>query len=113
MVSDVTSYTGAGSSLPVTELSIARVKELLTSRTVTAVELVARHLERVIAYDQTGPKLNAIPVLNPNVFDEAAESDRRYRLGGSAVRPLEGVPFAVKDSYMVRGLTVAKRISRI
>ncbi len=103
----VTPYTGAGRSLPITELSIARVKELLTSRTVTAVELVARHLERVIAYDQTGPRLNAIPVLNPDVFDEAAESDRRYRLGSSAIRPLEGVPFTVKDSYMVRGLTVA------
>lgn len=91
----------------VVDLDIQTALSLLTAGEITAVELLARHLDRIAAYDRKGPILNSVPVLNPGAFDDAAESDRRFRLGGSAVRPLEGIPFTVKDSFSVRGLTVA------
>ena len=91
------------------QLSEAGVDELLSAlaeRRTSAVELAALSMNRLFAYDRAGPELNAVPVLNPDVFREAAASDAR-RAAGLPPRPLEGVPFTVKDSYKVRGLTVA------
>ncbi|GAA1865766.1 amidase [Paeniglutamicibacter psychrophenolicus] len=87
------------------EASIDDTLHALEAGTVTAVELVAAHLARIGRFDRSTVRLNAMAVLNPNVFAEAAASDRRRRSGEAGA--LEGVPFTVKDSYMVAGLTVA------
>ena len=93
------------------ETSIEQTLAALDEGRITAVELAEWCLRRIDRFDRNGdelPKglpLNAVPILNPEVLAEAAESDRR-RAAGEA-RPLEGVPFTVKDSYMVQGLTVA------
>ncbi|MBN9611901.1 MAG: amidase, partial [Actinobacteria bacterium] len=93
------------------EATIEQTLAALDEGRVTAVMLAEWCLRRIDRFDRNGdelPKglpLNAVPVLNPQVLAEAAESDRR-RAAGEA-RPLEGVPFTVKDSYMVEGLTVA------
>lgn len=87
------------------ETSIDDVLHALETGTVTAVELVAAHLARIGRFDRSTVRLNAMAVLNPNVFAEAAASDRRRKSGEAG--SLEGVPFTVKDSYMVAGLTVA------
>lgn len=89
----------------VVETSIEELLEALDEGMITSVELTERYLKRVEAYDQQGLNLHAIAVRNPSALVDAAESDRR-RTAGTA-RPLEGVPFTVKDSYMVQGLTVA------
>ena len=47
-----------------------------------------------------------MPVLNPDLFAEAAASDQR-RAAGKTLGPLDGIPYTAKDSYKVRGLTVA------
>jgi Asp-tRNA(Asn)/Glu-tRNA(Gln) amidotransferase A subunit family amidase len=49
--------------------------------------------------------LNAFTLLNPAVFNEAEESDRRRALGQP--RALEGIPFSIKDSYKYEGMTVS------
>jgi amidase len=87
------------------EASIEEVLAALASGRTTSVELTARCLARIGAFDRSGPRLNAVPLLNPEALEEAAASDRRRREGQAL--PLEGIPFTVKDSYMVRGLTVA------
>lgn len=92
------------------EASIEETLDALDRGEITSAWLVERYLARIDAYDRIdGPAganaLNAVPILNPRALDEAAESDRRRREGRP--RPLEGIPFTVKDSYMVAGLTVA------
>jgi len=87
------------------EASIAQILDALNAGTVTCVELVGRYLTRIGAYDRSGIRLNSIPVLNPHIFDEAARSDQRRRTGHAGA--LEGIPYTVKDSYMVAGLTIA------
>jgi len=91
------------------EATIEQTLAALDEARITAVELAEWCLRRIDRLDRRGvglaKPLNAVPVLNPEVLAEAAESDRR-RAAGRA-RPLEGVPFTVKDSYMVEGLTVA------
>ncbi|MFJ6417176.1 amidase [Paeniglutamicibacter sp. NPDC091659] len=94
-----------GQPFSIHEASIDDVLHALEKGAVTAVELVAAHLARVGRFDRSSVRLNAMAVLNPDAFAEAAESDRRRRAGQAG--SLEGVPFTVKDSYMVAGLTVA------
>lgn len=90
----------------VVEASIAGLRDALTAGTVTSVELVARYLDRIGYYDRHGITLNAVPVLNPDVFADARASDNR-RSRGQALGPLDGIPYTAKDSYKARGLTVA------
>jgi amidase len=93
-------------SFSVVEAGIAELRTALESGTVTSVELVARYLDRIAFYDRHGITLNAVPVLNPDVFAEARASDER-RARGESLGPLDGIPYTAKDSYRVRGLTVA------
>lgn len=90
----------------VTEKSISELLEVLQSGEVTSVDLVCAYLNRIGFFDRSGISLNAVPILNPDVLAEARASDE-WRLSGEKPRPLEGIPFTVKDSYKVKGLTVA------
>ena len=87
------------------EASIDDVLAALNAGEITSVWLTERYLARAAAYDQGPEGLHAIIVANPGALAAAAESDRRWAAGEA--RALEGVPFTVKDSYMVKGLTVA------
>lgn len=90
----------------VVEASIEDLRTALESNRVTCVDLVAQYLQRIGKYDCRGPMLNSIPLLNPNVFDEAAASDDR-RASGRKLGPFDGIPYTAKDSYKVKGMTVA------
>ncbi|MBK0422206.1 amidase [Leucobacter sp. CSA2] len=92
-------------SFDLIEASIGDVLGALAAGTITSTWLTERFLARAEAYDRGPGGLNAIVVPNPDALAQAAESDRRWAAG--TARPLEGVPFTVKDSYMVEGLTVA------
>ena len=90
----------------VVEASIAELRAGLEHGDVTAEQLVTAYLARIDAYDRGGIRLNAVPVLNPAAVQEARASDAR-RAGGLVLGPLDGIPYTAKDSYAVRGLTVA------
>ena len=98
--------------IPLVETDIATLAAALTAGQVTAVDLVQGYLDRIAAYDRepssdgSRPALNAVIVDNPEALDEARASDAR-RASGAALGPLDGIPYIAKDSYMVRGLTVA------
>jgi amidase len=94
------------STFDVVEASIADLRNALASGSVTAVELVTAYLARIEAYDHDGIRLNSVVVMNPAALTEAEASDAR-RARGEVVGPLEGIPYTAKDSYLVRGLTVA------
>ncbi|KAF5229903.1 hypothetical protein FAUST_10067 [Fusarium austroamericanum] len=93
-------------TLSLLEASISDLKGLLDNRVITSVELVALYLHRIGKFDCRGPCLNSICSINPEVFAEAKASDD-YRNSGKPPRPLEGIPFTLKDSYKVKGMTVA------
>ncbi|TPX04746.1 amidase [Protaetiibacter mangrovi] len=91
--------------LDVVEAGVPRLLAALDAGEVTSVDLMCAYLNRIAYYDRTGLCLHAIAVLNPDCLAEAAASDARRRAGTAG--PLEGIPFTVKDSYKVAGLTVA------
>jgi amidase len=88
------------------EASIAELRDALEQGVVTSVELVGAYLRRIAFYDRHGTALNAVPVLDPAMFEAAAASDGRRREGRS-LGPLDGIPYTAKDSYRAEGLTVA------
>ncbi|MFJ2509313.1 amidase [Arthrobacter citreus] len=90
----------------VVEAGIAELREALESGKTTSKELVTAYLARIEAYDRSGPQLNSVIVENPGVLEEASASDAR-RARGETRGPLDGIPYTAKNSFKVRGLTVA------
>lgn len=90
----------------IVEKSVAELRAALNAGTMSSVELIAAYLNRIGFYDRHGILLNAVPVLNPLMFAEARASDER-RARGEALSPLDGIPYTAKNSYQVKGLTVA------
>lgn len=88
------------------EASIQDLSAALASGCVTSVELVAKYLLRISRYDCRNLALNSVPLLSESVFEDAAAADDR-RARGEALGPLDGIPFTVKDSYKVKGMTTA------
>jgi len=93
-------------SLHLVDATIEQLRRALEDGAVTSVELVAAYLRRIAHFDRHGIALNAVPILNPDMFEEAAASDQRRR-AGKTLGPLDGIPYTAKDSYKVKGLTVA------
>ena len=94
------------SDFPVVEKSIAELRAALDAGAVSSVQLVAAYLNRIGLYDRHGITLNAVPVLNPEMFADARASDER-RARGEVLSRLDGIPYTAKNSYQAKGLTVA------
>ncbi|KAH9862964.1 hypothetical protein J1614_010693 [Plenodomus biglobosus] len=88
----------------IVEASVEDHRAALGSGEVTSVDLVIAYLNRIASYD-TCSGLNAFTVFNSRVIEEATASDAR-RSKGLAPRALEGIPYTIKDSYKVSGMSV-------
>ena len=88
---------GTPSSLQLVEASVPELQLALRSRLITSEQLVQMYLNRIAAYDKTGPLLNAFIHINANALEEARDRDRdRHR--GLAHGPLFGIPVLLKDN---------------
>ena len=85
------------------ETSIDQVRAAYQSRRLTARQLVQAYLDRIHAYDQQGPKINAIITLNPKALEEADRLDEQFRMSGFT-GPLHGIPVLVKDEIDTAGM---------
>ena len=55
------------------------------------------YIRRIDAYDQKGPSLNAVILVNPNAVKEAEQHDVTIKEKGP-VGPLHGIPVLLKDN---------------
>jgi len=90
----------------VVEAGISDLREALESGTTTSEELLQAYMARIEAYDRQGPRLNSVVVPNPDALAGARAADER-RARGAVLGPLDGIPYTAKNSFKVRGLTVA------
>ena len=82
----------------VLEKTILELQEAMQAGRVRSKQLTTLYLARIRAYDQDGPRINAIMTLNPRALDVAEALDQERRTRGPR-GPLHGVPIVVKDNY--------------
>src|SRR5262245_24455242 len=88
----------APAGFDVMEKSIPDLQQAMQSGTVTSRQLTASFLARIRAYDQAGPRLNAMIAVNPRAL-EAADALDRERAAGRVRGPLHGIPVLIKDNF--------------
>ena len=79
------------------EATIADIHAAMKRGDLTAARLVRMYLARIEAYDQTGPSLNAVIMVNPDAVARAEELDVRFDQSG-LTGPLHGIPILLKDN---------------
>jgi amidase len=85
----------------VEERSIADLDADLASGRTTSQALVAAYLARIRRIDKTGPRINAVLVINPNAMADAKALDAE-RHAGNIRGPLHGIPIMLKDNIESR-----------
>src|SRR5215471_2644579 len=78
------------------EATIDDIHAAFQSKRITCRQLVSLYLNRIEAYDKSGPRLNAIQTLNPRALQEAERLDSAYASSGP-VGPLHCIPVLLKD----------------
>jgi aspartyl-tRNA(Asn)/glutamyl-tRNA(Gln) amidotransferase subunit A len=83
--------------------------ELLSSKQISSTELTSAYLNRIHAYDE---QVNAYLTVTDDVALETAKEVDDSRAKGEKLHPLAGVPVAIKDIVVTKGIqtTAASRI---
>ena len=106
----LTTASAAGQQFQLMEASIDEIHRGFESGKLTCHSLVQQYLDRIQAYDQQGPALNAMLYLNPKVLQQADAIDEQLKRGtkrgtklgtqlGTQLKPLQCVPVVLKDNY--------------
>ncbi|MCZ6636963.1 MAG: amidase family protein [Alphaproteobacteria bacterium] len=90
-------------SFDVLETTIADIHSAYRSAALSARQLVQIYLDRIDAFDQKGPAINALISLNPRALEEADRLDAAYKDSGP-VGPLHGIPVIMKDQADIEGM---------
>jgi amidase len=85
------------------ETTIDDVHSAYKSGQLTARQLVQSYLDRIDAYNQQGPAINAIITLNSEALGEADRLDTAFKAAGF-VGPLHGIPIIIKDQADAKGM---------
>ena len=95
--------------MELTELTVEKVRELVGARKVSARELAQQHLARI---EKRNAELNAFLSLCPERALAQADAVDRQAKAGEPLPPLAGVPMAIKDVIVTRGVptTAGSRI---
>ena len=86
----------AAADFDVVEATIDGIYAAMRSGALSCTKLVQTYLDRIAAYDQAGPKLNAVQNVNPHALKQAADLDAKFRASGE-MAPLHCVPVLLKD----------------
>lgn len=82
----------------VMETTVAQVHEAMRSGRLSARELVETYLARIEAFEDKGPAINAIILVNPKALDEADRLDQALQKTGELQGTLHGIPVMLKDN---------------
>ncbi len=87
--------------MDLTQLSLSKAQDLISTHEITAVELTTAHLARIERFD---PLVNSfITQTADKALQRAAEADRAIG-AGEPVGALHGLPLAVKDLFATEGV---------
>ena len=80
------------------EGTIAQAQAAMQAGTLTCEALVQGYIDRIDAYDDTGPALKSVININPRALDRARTLDMNYAVSGLS-GPLHCVPVLLKDNF--------------
>jgi len=95
--------SASNAAFNVLETTIDDIHSAYKSGQLTARQLVQTYLDRIDAYNNHGPAINAIITLNPKALDEAERLDIAFKAAG-LVGPLHGIPIVIKDQADAKGM---------
>jgi len=98
--------TAVAETFRLREATIADINRAFDNGALTSEKLVQLYLNRIQAYDEQGPKLNALISINPNALARARELDQERQQKGPR-SPLHGIPIILKDNYDTADLPTA------
>ena len=90
--------SAAGQQFQVMEASIADIHDGLQSGKLSCRSLVQQYLDRINAYDQQGPALNAMLYVNYKAMEQADAMDKAFKRGAK-LKPLQCIPLVLKDVF--------------
>jgi len=91
--------TRIGRGFKLEETTIAKAHRAMRARRITCRQLVRGYLRRIAAYEDAGPRINALILTNPRAMQTAARLDRRFRRRSRLTGPLHCVPVLLKDNF--------------
>jgi amidase len=86
------------------ETTIRDIHDAFRAGTLTCFSLTQQYVDRISAYDQKGPALNAFVTLNPDALGLAERLDAAFAKDRKLTGPLHGIPVAVKDQAETKGI---------
>ncbi len=90
--------SAAGEAIELSEASIEQLNAAFARGALTSEKLVQMYVKRIEAYDDRGPKLNALITVNPQALATAKALDAERAAKGPR-SPLHGIPVILKDNY--------------
>jgi len=81
------------------EATIDGIHAEMRAGRLSCTQLVQAYIERIKAYDQAGPKLNAVQNVNPHALKQAAELEATLKASGALAGPLHCIPVLIKDQF--------------
>jgi Asp-tRNA(Asn)/Glu-tRNA(Gln) amidotransferase A subunit family amidase len=81
------------------EATIDGIHAELRAGRLSCVQLVQAYLNRIKAYDQAGPALNAVQNVNSNALVQAAQLDEQRKAGANDIGPLHCIAVLLKDQF--------------
>ncbi|WER48792.1 amidase family protein [Cupriavidus sp. WKF15] len=93
------------SGISVLEATVAGIHAAMRAGRLTARQLVQAYLDRIMAYDKSGPRINSVLQLNPQALAEADQLDAQAAASPSVpLAPLHGIPVLIKDNIECAGI---------
>jgi amidase len=80
------------------DATIADLNAAFKAGTLTSEKLVTLYLKRIESYDEQGPSINTVILLNPKALQEAKALDNERKTKGPR-SSLHGVPIVLKDNF--------------
>jgi len=97
-IPDTIALAMQASTFELTRASIADINAAFDAGALTSEQLVQMYLDRIEAYDEAGPKINAVLALNAEALATARALDAERAASGPR-SPLHGIPVILKDVF--------------
>jgi amidase len=98
LVLDLAVVTSQAATFDLSTATVPEINAAFAAGALTAERLTELCLARIQAYDQAGPKLNAMISVHPKALELARELDAERKAKGPR-SPLHGIPVILKDNY--------------